>query len=74
MSHEVARHVHYSTKLKALQRMPHHTIISRVRVLLERLRHEPAAAPGGGKAVDEQVTVFAFAPAAGSCNNQAHSV
>jgi len=63
MSHEVARHVRYNTKLKALQRTPHHMIISRVRILLERLRDTPAAAPGSGKAVDEQVTVFCFTPA-----------
>ena len=81
MSHEVARHVHYNTKLKALQRTPHHMIISRVRILLERLRDTPAAAPGSskaapgsGKPVDEQVTVICFAPAVGSCKNQAHSL
>ncbi len=74
MSHEVARHVRYITKLKALQRTPHHMIISRVRILLERLRDTPAAASGSGKAVDEQVTVFCLVPAVGSCNNQAHSL
>ncbi len=81
MSHEVARHVHYNTKLKALQRTPHHMIISRVRILLERLRDTPAAAPGSskaapgsGKPVDEQVTVICFAPAVGSCKNQVHSL
>lgn len=60
MSHEIARHVRYNTKLKALQRMPHHMIISRVRTLLERLRDTPAAAPGSGKAVDEQVAYSAL--------------
>ncbi len=74
MSYEIARHVHYNTKLKVLQRTPHHMIISRVRILLERLRDAPAAAPGSGKAVDEQVTVLCFVPAVGSCNNQAHSL
>ncbi|KAA6418998.1 MAG: hypothetical protein FRX49_11101 [Trebouxia sp. A1-2] len=54
MSHEVARHVRYNVKLKALQHTPHHMIISRVRILLERLRDAPAAAPGSSKAVDEQ--------------------
>ena len=55
MSHEVARHVHYNTKLKALQRTPHHFIISRVRALLERIRGDTPAAPGIGKTVDDQV-------------------
>lgn len=60
MSHEVARHVRYNVKLKALQHTPHHMIISRVRILLERLRDAPAAAPGSSKAVDEQVACSAL--------------
>lgn len=63
MSHEVARHVRYNTKLKALQRTPHHMIISRVRTLLERLNEAPSA-PGPGKAADDQVAAPFCMPAA----------
>lgn len=56
MSHEVARHVRYNSKLKALQRTPHHMIINRVRTLLERLHSDgPEAAGISAKPADDQV-------------------
>ena len=58
MAHEVARHVRYNTKLKALQRTPHHLIISRVRLLLQRLHNEAPTAPGALKPSDDQVQPY----------------
>ena len=56
MSHEVARHVRYNSKLKALQRTPHHMIISRVRSLLDQLHGEAPQQPDGtSKPADDQV-------------------
>ena len=57
MSHEVARHVRYNSKLKALQRTPHHMIISRVRTLLHQLHNEPPLPDGGAsRPADDQVS------------------
>lgn len=53
MSHEVARHVQHSAKLKALQRTPHHLIIARIKELLCHLRPRPAA---DAKAAEDQVS------------------
>ena len=55
MAHEVARHVRYNTRLKALQRTPHHLIISRVRLLLQRLHSDAPTAPAPAKPADDQV-------------------
>ena len=55
MSHEVARHVRYNSKLKALQRTPHHMIINRVRTLLDRLHNDAIEAAGVPKPADDQV-------------------
>ena len=52
MSHEVARHVRHSAKLKALQRTPHHMVISRIRELLRHLQQDTSPE---AKAVDDQV-------------------
>lgn len=65
MSHEVARHVRYNTKLKALQRTPHHMIISRVRSLLDRLRTDAPVASGMAKPVDDQVCTCIICHATG---------
>ena len=37
MAREAAKQVRTSAKLKALQRTPHHTIIHRIKLLLDRL-------------------------------------
>lgn len=55
MSHEVARHVRYNSKLKALQRTPHHMIIGRVRTLLHQLHSEPQPPDGNSRPADDQV-------------------
>lgn len=72
MSHEVARHVRYNTKLKALQRTPHHMIISRVRSLLDRLRTDAPAASGMAKPVDDQVCTVPSVMPLGSASFAKH--
>lgn len=58
MSHEVAKHVRYNSKLKALQRTPHQMIVNRLRNLLDRLHSEVAEAPGLPKPADDQVHIL----------------
>ena len=56
MAHEVARHVRYNSKLKALHRTPHHMIINRVRTLLDELHGQSPQQPDGtSKPADDQV-------------------
>ena len=66
MSHEVAKHVRYNSKLKALQRTPHHMIISRVRTLLERLHDAVPEAGSALKHADDQVNPLHQHPATSS--------